>query len=118
MDKVTCARKMKDVLQQMELWPTGKDVLDPNTDARHKHIIFAGMQHPPEGVVDITKKMQFLDAMAAENIFPRDMGDFGLADIPQINEGETLKETPIIVRFSAIERALQPERGQGTAPAR
>ncbi len=114
MDKVECAGKMKAALQQMGLWPN-VDVLNPDVDARHKHVIFVGEAEPTGSMVSATKKMQFFDAMAAENIFPRDMAGFGFADIPSVNEGETLRETPIIVRFSQIERALRPEQGQGAA---
>jgi hypothetical protein len=109
---------MKDVLQQMGLWPTNVDVLSPNTDARHKHVIFTSNDVPNPNLASATQKMQFFDAMAESNISPQDMHGFGFADVSVIRPGETPRETPVIVRFSQIEKALHPERDRGAFPER
>ena len=109
MNKVECAKKMKEVLQLMRLWPEDVDLLSPDTDPARKLIYCAGDKPPLDGWIDSKRKMQLFQALAENEIFPRDVCSHGFVDV---DIDAKLKDIPVIVRLSAIEKAIRSERLQ------
>jgi hypothetical protein len=116
MDKVECAKKMKDILQMMNLWPQGVDLLSDNTDAKHKLIYCAGENPPLDGWISSSQKMHFLQALVESDVYPPDIVKHGFVDV-NLTEGGKLQDEPAIIRLSQIEKAIQSEHLKGLPPS-